>query len=341
MSKDRSKPRKEAYYVQVESVDKTPYFVDVSSDLGKPMKFTKPLATVALRVTDTAVVFSAMKISSRQRSELTGAPMALPPGPLARLERRVAGLTEPPTAGTLLVEYDGTTYPLAISVDSNGIASLESPADAEDVVFELPKRQLQLTLFLPGPKGRTVVVGWIGYQNKPGTPETLVRAAAYALNHMTGLAEFAVITGMQKVQVPAPPGRFTVVRPARKAADEVVFTVPVRLWTDAPPQPVASGTVKVHINLDTANPMIGRLLLDMTPGKEVAEVFETYHAVLEHAIHTDLLAYLGQDEITDIVCDIALGDVSAGTVERLRDAAAGVIGYDLNPRQSVRFPAPA
>lgn len=337
MSKDRSKPRKEAYYIQVESVDKTPYFVDVSADLGKPMKFTKPLATVALRVTDTAVVVSALKVSTKMRTELAAAPLSLPPGPLARLERRLASLPQAPEKGQLVVEYDDQYHVLNISVDANGIASLETPAASEEMVFELPRRQLQLTFYMPGPKGRTIVAGWIGYQNKPGTPETLIRAAAYALNHLTSLMDFAAITGISKVQVPAPPGRFTIVRPQRKAADEVIFTVPVRLWTDAPPQPVASGTVRVHVDLDTANPMTGRLLLDMKPEPAMAEVFEGYRSVMDHAIQSALQNYLGPDEITDIVCDIALGDVGAGTIERLREAAGTVRGFDLNPRQSVPF----
>jgi hypothetical protein len=48
-----------------------------------------------------------------------------------------------------------------------------------------------------------------------------------------------------------------------------------------------------------------------------------------------LANHLGQDEITDIVCDIALGEVSFGTVERLKEAAATVPGFDLNPKQYV------
>jgi hypothetical protein len=335
------KPRKEAFFIQIDSVDdKTPYFVNVSKELGKPVRFTKPLATCALRVTDDAVLFSMLKLYTRTRVALVSRPLSMPPGPLARLERRLAALPEKLAENELYVEHDEVLHKLTFTRDENGVVSLEAPADAEDVVFELPRTPLQLTMFLPGAKGRTVAVGWIGYQSKPGSPETLVRAAAFALNHLSGLAEFCVISGIQTVKVPASPGRYSVVRPARKADDDVRVHVPVRLWDGEPPQNVGAGTVAVQVDLDTANPVSGRLLLNLTPSKEIEELFAAYRSSFDRAVAVALTDNLGHDDVTDIVCDIALGDVSTGTIGRLREAAETITGFDLTTKQFVKFDPP-
>ena len=52
------------------------------------------------------------------------------------------------------------------------------------------------------------------------------------------------------------------------------------------------------------------------------------------------VAFFGEDELTDLVCNIALGDVSDGDLGRLRDAAATITGYDLQSRNFVVY-APA
>ena len=343
MSKDKSKALKESFFVQVEGQDKTtPHFVDVTRDLGKVMPFTKPLATVGMRVTDDAVMFSAMKLQTKSRGKVTAAAMSLPAGPLARLERKKDRLPTPPVAGEILVELDEEWHTILIKTAENGVATLEGKPDEADVVFELPVRPLSLTIAMNGPKGRVLLISWSGFQNKPGAPETLVRAVAYTLNHMCGLAAFSLLTGIQKVQVPAPPGRFTAARPARKAADEINFPVPVRLWTEeVPARQVAAGAVKVHIDLDVANPATGRFMFNLVPSKELEDEFSRYSQVMQNALQNTIGGFLGPDEVTDILCDITLGEVGAGTMERLRDAAGMVTGYDLNPKQFVPFAAAA
>jgi hypothetical protein len=340
VNRDRSKTRKEAYFVQVESVDKTPYFVNVSDKLGNVMQFSKPLATVAMRVTDDSVLFSAFKPSSKKRGELATTPMSLPMGPLSRMSKQLSELEKPVEPGMVVVEMDGVTHTFSMRLNENGIATLDSAVDQEEVSFELPIRMLQLTLFLAGPKGRTIVLGWGGYQNKPGSPETVMRAAAFAINHLTSLVEFTLLTGISKVTVPAPPGRSSIVRPALKASDQVRVNVPVRLWTDeTTPTNVASGIVGVNVNLETANPLTGHLMLEMSPAKELAETFDSYRLVLDEALQSVMRASFGPEEMQGIAVDITLGEVGSGLLERLRESLAGVTGFDLSPRQSVPFPS--
>jgi len=338
VSERKPKPRKEAFFVQVESADKIPYFANVSAELGRPLRFSKPMATCALRVTDDAVVFSMLRLHTRTRAALTSGPLAMPPGPLARLERRLAALETRPGDGQILIEYDNVVYPFTFERDANGVLSLEQVGD--ETVFELPRTPLQMAIFLPGPRGRTIVAGWVGYQSKPGGPETLTRSLGHALNHLSGLPEFSALTGITAVKVPAPPGRMTLARPARKPSDEVTFAVEVKLWTDsATPTPVAAGVVNVHVDLDTPAPWSGRLLLNYTPSAEIAEHFETYRGVLDSAVQSILSSQLPQDEVDNILQDIVLGEVGPGTVERLRDAAAAVPAFNLNPRQFAAAPA--
>lgn len=334
-----SKPRKEAYFVQVENPDKSLVFVNVSDKLGKQVEFTKPLATCALRVTDTAVLFSALKLFQRSRAALVEKPLSMPPGPLARLERMVALLPAQPADNELIVEFGDQRHVLTLTRDENNIVTLEMPGDADEYVFELPRTTLGLTMFLRSPRtARTIGVGWIGYQQKPGSPETLVRAAAYALNHLASVAEFQVIAGVNKVQVPPPPGRYTVARPVRRAEDEVRFSVPVRLWHgDEQPQQLAAGTVEIKVDLDNANPVNSRLLFGFAPADELAEYWEHYRARFEMAVSEAFSHHFGPDELTDLVCNIALGEVGAGDIDRLREAAGTITGFDMTPKQAVAY----
>jgi hypothetical protein len=329
------KPRKEAYFVQIENADKTPMFVNVSAQLGKPLGFKKPLATTMMRVRDDAVLFSTLKVHKRVLPQLVSGPLAMQPGPLRRLERRMDTIEGELDETRLIVELDDKKHELSISRDENGVATVEmAGADAEEVVFELPKPALQLTLYLRSPRTkRLMIVGWQGYQNKPGSPETVSRAAALALNHLSGLTEFQVLSGIATVRVPPSPSRYQIVAPTRSASDKVEFVVPTRLWTvDA--APLLAGTVKVNVDLDNANPATSQLLFHTKPSKELegAEFDATYRPVLERALSAAFVSYLGDEELTDLVCDIALGDINEGALGRLRDAAATVTGFDLNPR---------
>lgn len=340
-SKAGNRPRKEAFFVQVESADKTPIFFNATRELGKPMPYSKPLATCALRVSDTAVLFSLLKLSNRTRQNLAESPLEMPRGPLGRLERKAA-LLEGMTGEEIRVEIgkvdalEGQEFRLSLRRDENGIASVE--VDGDEVNFELPKSALQVSIFLSSPKtGRVVAIGFIGHVGKPETAESLSRVVALVLNHATGLAEFRLLAGIERANVPASPARFQVRKVARKSEDQVQFSVPVRLWTGEPPTPVGAGYVRVDVDLDTANPVSGKLLFHYTPAAEIAEHFEGYRSVLDAAVSASFSQALGIDELTDIVCDIALGDVASGTLGRLRDAGATITGLDLSPKQFAAF----
>lgn len=354
-----NRPRKEAFFVQVETgEDKTPIFFNATRELGKPMPFSKPLATCALRVNDGAVLFSLLKLSNRTRQNLAEQPLEMPRGPLARLDRKLASLGELP-AGELRVEIgkvealEGREFRLSLTRDENGVASVETlgevrrdengdvtAVEADEIGFELPRSALQVSIFLPSPKAnRVVAMGFIGHVGKPETAETLARVVALVLNHATGLAEFRLLAAIERVNVPASPARFAVKKVARKSEDLVRFVVPVRMWQGEPPQPLAAGNIQVEVDLDTANPVSGRLLFHYTPSPEIAEHFEEYRSTFDNAVSTAFSQHLGADELTDIVCDIALGDVAAGTLGRLREAGGTVPGLDLLPKQWAPFPA--
>lgn len=344
-----SKANKEGYFVQVQSVDKTPYFVDVTTDLGKPMSFSKPLATAAMRVTDTGIFFSAMRTTKLGRTQLTSQPMALPMGPLAKLERSLTSLGDSEKAavaeGKIVVQYDDETRIYEVAVDSNGIATFEGILDQDEYSFELPRRQLQIRFFMAGPKGRTIVTSWSGFQNKPGSPETLIRALAYSVNHLTNLNEFALLTGIHQAKVPAPPGRATAARPQLKAADKVIFPVGLRLWTaDAAPTNVAMGTATAEVSLEQAGlprgaSGVGQLIFTVTPDDALAEHLEPYTNILQEALQAHFVNALGPEDVSTICIDITIGDVDHKLIERLRDAASSQNGFDLSPTQHAPIPA--
>lgn len=334
------RPRKEAFFVQVESADKTPLFFNATKELGKPMPYSKPLATCALRVSEGAVMFSLLKLSNRTRQTLLEAPLELPRGPLARLERKVATLSALDADDVVRVEVgkvegvDGE-HVMSMSRDENGVVSLELVGD--EITFTLPKSAIQVSLFLRSPKtGRVVAVGFIGHIGKPESTESLTRAVAQVINHASGLAEFRLLSGIERANVPSAPGRFTVRKVARKAEDTVRFAVPVRLWSEEN-APVSAGLVQVEVDLDTANPVSGKLLFHLTPDAALVEVFEPYRSNFDAAVSAAFMQALGADELTDIVCDIALGDVGSGTLGRLREASGAVTGLDISPRQFAMF----
>lgn len=338
------KPRKEAFFVQIENADKTPVFVNVSAQLGKPLAFTKPLATTMMRIHDEAILFSTLKLFTSARAKLISGPLAMPPGPLSRLERRIPSITEPLADTELFVEIDDDRHVFSMRRDDNGVVSLEYGGEGEEPVFQLPRSPFGITLFLRSPRtGRLIVAGWQGYLGKPDTPETASRATALALNHLTGLAEFQVLAGITSVRVPASPGKFHVVTPTRKASDKVKFAVPVRLWTaDVPPAPVAQGTVMVEVDLDNANPVTSQLLFHCEPDADVAPHFAAYKATFEHALSAAYREYFDEEELSTLVVDVTLGELTDGDLGRLRDAGEAIVGFDLDPRRFAAIqPAPA
>lgn len=334
-----SRPLKEAVFIQVKTPDDNLIFFDETDSLGRKMKYDRPEATCSMRATTSAVVFSLLKFSNKTRAAAVEQRLELPRGPLDRAERRAESLSKDLPANVIAVEVEEDVHFLTISRDENGVATLETPEGVEDAAFELPRRALRSTIVLASPRGSKVIAAaFQGHLGKPETKETVVRVAAFALNHLAGLPAFRLVSGIETVNVPPSPARYAAVRPARKAADQVRVSVPVRLWTgDTAPQLIASTTLDIRIDLDTANPVSGRLLFHVTPPADVAEVFEPYRAVTSEAALSLVTQYLGPDEVTELVCSIALGELGEGDLGRLRDALATVRGLDLNPRQWVPF----
>lgn len=350
MADKHRKALKEKLFVQIVEVDKTPAFVDITSSLGKPVEFSNPLATCSVRVTSDAVLFSTLKLSKRSRETLTSKPLAMPSGPLARLERKLDTHSESFKEGeiTALLSVDDQEYvsTFKLNIDDVGVTNLdandatETTVDADVTVFELPRTAISLIIFLPGVKGRTIAVSWVGYLNKPGTKETLTRAVAQALNHLSGLTYFRILTNIVTVKVPTPPGKFTVATPTRAKTDKVTVNVPVHLWpADGGPQ-LATGSVAVEVDLDDANPATNRLLLHTSADPKIADLFEHYRAAFDRSVHDEIVTAYGVDEIDDLVCDIVLGDLSSGQLERLKAAPERLTaGLHLSPKQGMLIAA--
>lgn len=336
--KTRSKPSKEAFFVRVTGPDDRPEFFNATAYLGKELPYTKPQATCAMRVEDDAVCFSLLHLTKRSAASIVGTPVQMPRGPLARLHRRVTSL-EDLTDDVLVVEHGEAVYRMQIIRGDNGVARLEMLAgygagddQDDDVTFELPLGAVQLSLYLRSPRvGRPVAVGFIGHIGKPGTPETLTRAASMVLNSISGLVEFRILSGIETVKVPAPPSKWAYRPPVRKDDERVVFELAANLFS-VDYQPVGAGTVVVEIDLENANPTTGRLLYHLNPSENIAAAFADYRAVLDGAV-TDVLRRCLGDELAAITYDVVLGEVSSGTLERLREAVAPMRGFDLTPRE--------
>lgn len=334
----RSRPLKEAIFVQVRTPDQNLVFFDETGKLGKKMPYAAPEATCAMRATAGVVAFSLLKYSKKTRTDAAEQRLELPRGPLDRTERRAETLGAELPVEEIAVEVEDAVHRLRISRDENGVASLESPIDVDDVVMELPRSRMRLTIVLHSPRGTKVVAaGFQGHVGKPGAKETLPRIAAIALNHLTGLPAFRMVSGIETVNVPASPARYQAARPVLKDADRVRRTVPVRLWQEGGGEPLGVVDLDVEIDLETANPISGRLLSHLTVPAAHAELFEPYKAVASDAVLNLMTRSLGVTELNDLVFSIALGELGAGDIERLRDALALITGLELNPKQWAEY----
>jgi hypothetical protein len=331
-------PRKEAFFVSVATGDGVSFY-NVTDHIGKEMPFTAPKGTCAMRASTDAISFSLLHLTKRAATNIVAAPIQMPHGPLARLERKAAQFGDIDVAD-VVVEHgvDDENRPvlhrMKISRDENNVASLEM-AEGDDVVFELPKGAVNLSIYLKAPRlNRVIGVGFIGHIGKPGDDSTLTRAVSMALFSLSQLTEFRILSNIETVDVPNPPARTGVRRPVRQTRDKAVHTVQTRLFSaDPQPQAVGQGHVVIEVDLDNANPASGRLLFHYTPSDEIAAAFDAYRAVYDGAIATEVTKVLGADEITNITYDIVLGAVDSGAIERLNTALRTVTGLDLTPSQ--------
>jgi hypothetical protein len=326
------RPRKEALFVQVPSPDGTVEFHDVSTHLGKPMPFKNPKATCGMRVVDEVVSFSLLHLTKKTATSILTKELAIPRGPLTRVERRAGELAAEIADDDVIIESDLGTQRCKLSRDANGVGELEPIG--EDVSFELPREAVKLSIYTRNAQlGRLVAIGFIGHPGRPGSQESLRRIASMALFSLTQLSHFRVITGMVSAVVPAA-SRAAIV-PVRKAEDKAQIEIPLWLFSDGtPPVPRVNGAVVLEIDLDLANPSTGKLLYRFTPSPEIQDVFDEYRNVLDATVTEVLRTKLDDSEINSIAIDIVLGDVDSRTAGRVREALQGLAGgLDLTPHQ--------
>lgn len=337
--KKRQKASKEAFFVRVPTPDEGAAFFNASAYIGKTMPYKKPQATCAMRVEDDTVAFSLLHLTKKAAMNIAGNDIQMPRGPLAKLIRHAAAISDL-AADEIIAVHDDREYRLTVSRDDAGIVSLDMKPGFgdgddrdDDVTFDLPFGAVQVTLYLHSAAvGRRIAVGFIGHIGKPGTPETITRAVSMILNSISGLVEFRLLAGIETVRVPSAPTKWASRPAARRDEDKVVLAVPVYLF-GADLAPAGSGDVVVEVDLDNANSTTGRLLYHLHPEDKVAEAFEAYRAICDTAITEQLRLMLG-DELAGITYDVVLGEVSSGTVERLREAmAVFATGIDLAPNQ--------
>ena len=333
--KAASRPTKEAFYVRYKTPDGGLVFDNATMYIGKEMPFTNPQATCAMRVEGDTVAFSLLHLSKRTIAGIVSKPIAMPKGPLMRLQRQAHGLELAP--GEIVVEMDDKSYRLRYSVDDGGRADVDvAPGGGggdsanEDPTFSLPRTAVQMSLYLrSSTTGRTLALSFIGYLGKPDTPETMSRATAKVLNSISGLSPFRVLSGIESVKMPAAPSKWAIQPAMRKPEERVVVEVEVTLVT-ATYEPVAAGTAVVEIDLDNVNPSTDRLLYYITPSDSLEAAFGEYRGIINEALTDVLRRDLGA-ELTQITFEVVLGEVESGTIDRLREVMGKIKGIDVSP----------
>ena len=324
----KGRPTKENFYVRLMAPDGKPAFFNATAYIGKEMPYDKPIDTCAMSVADGVVAFSGLHLTKQTSQRIAASTILIPKGPLARLQKRAKELEL--KDNEVVVEMDNQFYHLTYSGDDSGLITLETADDQSDFTFDLPPRGVQISLYLKSPKvPYTIAVSYIGHLGKPGTPETILRAAAFIVNFISGLVEFSKLSGIESAKVPAAPHKFAARPPARKSEDKVIFELTVNMVT-TDFQPVKSGTVIAEIDLDHANPSSGHLLYHFTPDKEIEDIFPEYREMVVAAITSTLQKDLGE-ELVEITFNIVLGEVDAGTLDRLRGALQHLLAIDVSP----------
>jgi len=329
MAPKSSKVKKEELYVGIASSDNTSIeYNDVSRFIGMKMPFKSPKSTFALRITSEVATFSLLQLTKVAATKITQKPLELPRGPLIRLEKHALEHVQM-LPNVIFVEIDSEKYEFTYTQDANGVITL----DGEIVNMELPKSALQVSLYLKSPiVDRVIALGFIGHLGRPGDPDNNLRIVSKVLRSATGINHFRALTGFESVDVPPAP-RAGSVRMTKKASDRAEIMIPVWLYSaDNPPLLVAEGKVTVEVNLDVPGSGNSRLLLNLTPSKEIESVFDQYRFTINETLSKFLLTHLGESELRSIAADVALGEVGAGTVIRLKDALITIpAGIDFTP----------
>jgi hypothetical protein len=324
----------EQMFVQVTGNGEAPQFFSVSERLGKPMPFTRMTATVAMRVYPTVVAVSLLMVSNKARQSLVEAPVEMPVSPLERLERKARGYRSL-GLGELVVDFNGRLHRMRLLRDGGGVVTVEHVDTDEDVLFEIPRGGPRLTLFLRSPMtDRVLAVSAMGarYPGKPGATDSLLRAVSMTLFQLSQLLEFRTLSSIETVDVPPPPGRDAAPSGIDLRAREVAGDVPVWLFVGQPPMPVASGKVRVNIDLAHANPATGHLIVHLVPCAPLTEdEFAPFKHSMQTAVRGLLEQHLGTAELSDLAIDVVLGGLSESALERLSEAVTSIAtGLDLS-----------
>jgi len=317
-------------------VDGKPSFLDVTSHVGKESPYKSQVrTTVGSRVSDAFVSFSVLQVTKAAASRVLGEPLKIPRGTLEAVEQEALKFQRDGAlkSGTILVKWDDDTYTFQSEVDDAGVVRLEP--EFEDEPFEIPPRALRFTFFLPSPKvDRVLAVSFSGFMDRrPGEAETRTRAVLKALNNLSHLASFRMLSGIQATDMPPVPVGAPVM-PVRKADDRVLFTIPVGFWDEDGSTLQAAGEVTAEVDLDHANAATGQLLYHVTTDNEqLNELLPTYKRILLDTLTTLMRDILPEAEQQELAYDIVLGQVGHGDIQRLNDAVQKFPGLDLTPGQ--------
>jgi hypothetical protein len=318
------KPKKEALFVQVPSVEGSVEYHDVTGQLGKLMPFKNPKATCGMRVGSDVVAFSLLHMTKKTAAGMLSKELMIPRGPLARVERRALDLLGELEDDEVFLEMDSFTQKCKLVKDENNVAELEPIG--EDVTFELPREAVKMSIYIKSKSlGRMIAIGFIGFPGKPGNVEKIRRIASMAMFSLTQLNQFRVVSGLVSMVIPSAPRHSSVF--VRKTEDKVLMQTPVSLFTESDePVLVATGNVMVEIDLDNANPSTNRLLYHFRPDAEILEHFESYRAILDATVTEVLREVFDESEISSLAVDIVLGELGDGGAKRLRDALVKLNG---------------
>jgi hypothetical protein len=368
---------KEEFYLRRLFDDDVPVFVDATRQARREIPYELSAkrslkATCAVRTDNEVVAFSLRSYTARQveneidsvESVVDGRTDArnllrprMPRKTLHELNDSARALA--PVLGTdMIAELDGELYVLApvrtgdtadlrltarLTRTDDGYIRAEVPEDT-DVEFELPVIGVRLRIFLRSPvRDRILAYAFGGYlARKPGETESVVRATALAVNSLTGLATFRMLSGFHHFAVP-PRTAAAAVR-HRPPEERVLFDLPVLLFTEDE-VPAARGPVRAEIDLDHVDPVTGGLRIRLTEGDRLewnpavagTVDFRAYEQVLAETAASMVHAALGEDAVRNIAYDIMLSDVAPEVVARIRASTADLPGLVSKPgRAEVR-----
>ena len=317
-------------------VDDQATFLDVTSHVGRQSPYTsKVRTTVGSRVSDEVVSFSVLQVTKASSKRVLADPLKIPRGTLSAIEAKALELAknEEFKANEIVASWEGAEYRFTYEVDDAGVISLEPQFD--DDPFEIPAKALRFDFYLRSPKAeRVLAVSFSGYlARKHGEAETLTRSVVKALNNLSHLASFRILSGVEATDMPPVPAGAPVA-PARKPDDRVVFNIGANLWDESGAEIQGEGDIQVEIDLDHANASTGQLLYHVSCADEALEVMlPVYKPILLDTIATIMRDLLPESEQRDLTYDIVLGQVGHGEIQRLKEATSKFPGLDLTPNQ--------